>query len=451
MPTFQYFSERIPSETGRYHHVDNGNVYIVNFTPNDATLLAGHKAAIERLVVPFIVRATKFLGPAAYHLNVTGSASATGTAEHNYNLGTQRAYNAAAYAIRAFEEIKRRDATLDRTSLYPSAATIGAEKSKPIADRWGWATRDLIEKNQSFFRGAVFKLKADLQHAPDANVFQIREIYYFKFQKITEEAPALIKKLEDWLSNPIVKSIARDLFAKLIKPMMDALSTAGKAVSHLVTYTIPSKVDYCFEIKDYRDRHAMYRYTGIEHKDSLGLGAFLKFFSGLFAIVKHLITIAKGISHVQNYAEKLERLPDELIDKAALEIEHLASKRYAALFRSIVEKLRNNTLQDFMAVPASDWAPFRFHDDSPGHDVAMLHGAAKRNSVDAGFRSAVHLDFGGHTPNSWSNYKAHAQIISQFSFSKGVFGIGFSTGSLILVKGPFAGDAVVGNGTIVTG
>ena len=44
----------------------------------------------------------------------------------------------------------------------------------------------------------------------------------------------------------------------------------------------------------------------------------------------------------------------ETIDKAANKIEQLSSKRYAQLFRTMVDKLRSNAIQDFFAVPASD-------------------------------------------------------------------------------------------------
>ena len=449
--SLQYFTEELRYETGKYHHVEKGNVYVVNFTPNSSTLLSAHKAVIDRLIVPFLVKATKHLGPAEYSLNVLGSASATGTAEHNYELGAQRAYNAALYAIRGFDEIKRHDAELAGMTIYPTAGTIGSEKSKPIAAHWGWATRDQIEKNQAFFRGAVFKFKADIQHPPNANIYFIREIYYFKFKKVSEEAPALIKKIEEWLSNPIIKGIVDIGFGKLIKPLLEALGAAGKAATHLITYTIPSKVDYCFEVKDYRDRHALYRYTGVEHKDSLGLSTLLSLISGLSALIKYLVTLAKGIASVQKIADALEKLPDELINKIAEQIEKIASKKYADLFRSLVDKLRNNSIQDFLAVPASPWSPFRFYDESPEHDVALLQGAAKRTSVDAGFHSAVHLDFGGHPPNSWTQYMAHAIIISDFSLTKGIFGFGSSTGSFILVQGPYYGDIAIGSGAVVTG
>ena len=94
---------------------------------------------------------------------------------------------------------------------------------------------------------------------------------------------------------------------------------------------------------------------------------------------------------------------------------------------------------------------FKFHDNSPEHKVAQLAGAAKRVAVDAGFRSAVHVDFGGYVFNSWADFAAHAQIISPYSIGRGLFGMGFSSGMFILIQGPYVGDISVGGGQVVTG
>jgi len=83
--------------------------------------------------------------------------------------------------------------------------------------------------------------------------------------------------------------------------------------------------------------------------------------------------------------------------------------------------------------------------------VAALAGPAKRNSVDALMHSAVHVDFGGFVANSWTNFLAHAVIISKFSLERGIFGVGFSNGTFSLVKGPYGADVDVGVGNVVTG
>ena len=233
---------------------------------------------------------------------------------------------------------------------------------------YGNPTRDQIEKNQAFFRGAVFKFKAALTHPDKANTFFIREIYLFKFQKITEPAPAALQTLDKLMSIPVVKEIVDKVFGQIIAPVM-----------------------------------------------------------------------------------KAHKLTDEFVEKIATGFESTVSKEFADSFRRIAKRLRNDSIVNFVISPGSDWAPFQFHDQSPSHKVAALAGPAKRNSVDAAMHTAVHVDFGGFVANSWTNYLAHAVIISKFSLKRGMFGVGFSNGTSILVRGPYGGDAEVGVGNVITG
>jgi hypothetical protein len=89
---------------------------------------------------------------------------------------------------------------------------------------------------------------------------------------------------------------------------------------------------------------------------------------------------------------------------------------------------------DNLTIPTSDWTPFMFHDRSPKHRVTEGVGAARRTSVDLGFKSEVDLDFGGALPNNWIDYNASARIITPFRYANSLWGYAQARGQMTLIS-----------------
>src|SRR5262249_26315785 len=155
-------------------------------------------------LVPFIERAVKRLGPGGYELLIHGSASATGSSEHNFELGARREHSVSAEVIRQFEENKRKDTSLAPYELIPSFLNHGDEEAlkDPLLNGAKRQGNRKVEKVQAIFRSAIFNFRAEQRKK--SSTFFIREIYFFKFEKIAQPMPEILKQIDDALDNAFI-------------------------------------------------------------------------------------------------------------------------------------------------------------------------------------------------------------------------------------------------------
>jgi hypothetical protein len=437
------YDETLPSERGRYHIVEGGNLYLIDFAVDKTDLRPEHKDQIETKVAPFIMRAVRRLGPGSYLLHVVGSASATGTNDNNMTLGLGRAYNAAMHAIREFEKKQKADPTLQGIELDPATESVGDLISTQEAKLLKLPGGQRTEKAQPHFRAAMFRFTAGLKHPQVSVIFHIRELYVFKFKKIEEPLPKVLKDIDDLLDKPIVKFFIDEAISAIIKRYFGSVPFVAIA-QHMVSFMIPRNTDYCFEVKDYRDTHTLYRFNGIAHKDSLGLLEVISLVSKVWGAIKALSNAIKHVKDLYKYLEVFVKTADDMTAQIITKVRGVAGDNVADALQMAFKMIKDGTLFNAVSAPGSDWTPFKFHDGGQDHNVAQLEGPARRNSVDAGMFSSVDIEFGGYVPNNWTDYNAEARIISPFSIRNGLFGVGHAQGSFIRLRGPYRGDLPIG-------
>ena len=155
----QFYKGELSASGDKYHYTQNNQLYIL-FDTNESTILPGHEKVIREKVVDFMVRAVRALGPDPdYKLKVLGMTSATGDQEYNSTLAGKRAYNAAMCAIKNFEKLQPGDPTLAGTSITPVVEVLADRYSAFDNRLMRYGSRARIEKNQGFFRSAVFAFK----------------------------------------------------------------------------------------------------------------------------------------------------------------------------------------------------------------------------------------------------------------------------------------------------
>ncbi len=416
-------------------------------------LVPEHKSFIEKTMVPFIGRALKRLGPGTYQLIIHGSASATGQTDHNFDLGARRASAVSSETIRLFEEQKKSDASLARFTLTPSILDHGDEDAEqdPLlagARRHG---KSQVEKVQAIFRSAIFNFRAQQSHK--SATFQIREIYFFKFKKVEQDLPLVLKEIDDFLDKPLPGFIFGILRDKLLDPIKKALGEVGFLAGHVVGFLIPRTADYCFEIKDSLGEHALYRFNGVEQKDSFGVLDLISFVTKLLGVIEALEKAAtaagKGSAIAKklfSIAEALSKVTDELIDKAFPIVEGVFGRDTAQQLKNIFLELRKGSRKLFetISVPGSRFTPFRFHDNQADHDVKQLSAPARRIAVDAGFHSSVEIFFGGSASPSSIAFKAEAHILTGFLVKNSLFAFGTADGIFIPLKLGYIVDVTPG-------
>ncbi len=389
-----------------------------------------------------------------------GSASATGSSEHNFELGARRAGSVSAEVIRLFEEDKKKDPSLVPFQLLPAFLNHGDEEANndPLLKGARKQGNNKVEKVQAIFRSAIFNFRA--AQANKSATFLIREIYFFKFKKIEQSMPAVLKQIDDALDNPVIKFVVDQAISQALKSVMRALGSIGAIASHLVTFSIPKTVDYCFEIKDSLKDHALYRFNGVEHKDKFGIMDVISFITKVIGFLKALERVAKVLGTTSDIGKKivsaakaLSKVSDDLIDKAmpflglhlgrdmALEVK----KAFLAVrggVRSVIEVI---------SVPGSPFTPFRYHDGQADHDVKQLAQAAKRIQVDVGFFSRVDISFGGSASIRSTAFAAEASIVTGSILFNSFFAFGTASGLFIPVKLGYLDDIAPGAFDPVTG
>jgi hypothetical protein len=436
------FSESMAEQRTKYLVVLSHTVFFC-FDVNQSTLLPEHATFLKTTMVPFIGRALKRLGPGTYQLIIHGSASATGPTDHNFDLGSERATAVSDAAIKLFEEQKKTDPSLSPFSLTPSIIDHGDEDAEddPLLAGARKHGNDRVEKVQAIFRSAFFNFRAAQGHK--SAIFQIREVYFFKFKKVEQDLPAVLKAIDDFLEKPVQGFVFGILKDKILDPVKKALGEVSILAGHMIGFMIPSTVDYCFEIKDSLKEHALYRFNGVEHKDEFGLVEVIGFITKLIGVIKALEAVAKGAGTASGIAKKifsaaqgLSKVTDELIDKVFPLLEENLGHDTAQQIKDLFLQLRQGTQTFFstISVPGSDFTPFRYHDNQADHDVKQLADPARRVAVDAGFHSSVDISFGGSASPTSTAFKAEAHIVTGFQIRNALFSFGTADGVFIPVN-----------------
>jgi hypothetical protein len=446
------YSESMPEETSRYLIVLPHAVFFC-FDTDQYTLLPKHTNFIEHTMVPFIGRALKRLGPGSYDLMIHGSASATGPTDHNFELGARRATNVADYTIQQFEKQKKSDPSLVPFTLNPNILNHGdedsdADPSLPGARKMG---NSQVEKVQALYRCAMFPFRAEQTNK--SSIFQIREIYYFKFTKIEEDLPTILREIDDFLDKPVPGFVFGQLKDRILAPVKEALGSVGFLANHMIGYMIPKTVDYCYEIKDSLNDHALYRFHGSEHKDDFSAFDVISFATKLMGAIKALETISKGTGLAANVAQKiygaadgLNKITDDLINLVYPYLEKTLGTETARQVKQLVISLRggSRTLFSSLTIPASPFTPFRYHDRQADHDVKQLDKPARRNLFGAAYNTVVDLSFGGSASYTSIAWMAEAHIVSGFSIRNSLAAWGVSDGMLIPIKLGYLKDVAPG-------
>ncbi len=453
------YSESMPEEISKYLVVVPHAVFFC-FDRDQSTLMPKHTNFIETTMVPFIGRALKRLGPGTYDLMIHGSASATGPTDHNFELGARRATNVADYVIRQFEKKKKSDPSLASFSLNPAILNHGDEDSEedpslPGARRLG---NGEVEKVQALFRCAMFPFRAE--QTKKSSTFFIREIYYFKFDKIEEDLPTILREIDDFLDKPVPGFVFGQLKDRILKPVKDALGEVGMLAGHMIGYMIPKTADYCYEIKDSLNDHALYRFHGSEHKDDFSAFDVISFVTKLMGAIKALETISKGTGLAADVAKKIyaaadgmNKITDDLVNLVYPYLEKTLGADAAKEVKRLVLSLRSGsrTLFSNLTIPGSPFTPFRYHDRQADHDVKQLDKPARRYLFGAAYNTVVDLSFGGSASYTSTAWMAEAHIVSGFSIRNSLAAWGISDGVFLPVKLGYLVDVAPGFSNPVTG
>lgn len=423
------YSETLPEKRSKYVVVTGRAVFFC-FDVNKSAVLGDHVNYIRDSALPFIERALKRLGPGTYDLNIIGSASATGSHDGNMDLSAARAGGIAREIIRQFEADKKRDPKLAVYDLQPAVSSNGDEEAEkdPLLSGARKKGRPMVEQVQAIYRSAVFRFSAGQDNK--SATFQIREIYFFKFEKMEEDLPQVVKDIQKFFDqHKVIKFFGEQLIDKLMKPVWEALGSLGSIAKHMVTFMVPKQVDYCFEIKDSLKDHALYRFNGAEQSDSLGILDAIGFvtkvmgmISALEKVAKDLGAASKDVGKILGLLKKASEVSDELIAKLMPIVEKTFGREVAQAIKQGFLQLRSGLRLAFSAisVPGSDWHPFRYHDGQADHDIKQLDKPARREAIQIAFKSRVDISFGGSaSTQSWA-WMAQASIFS-FSIIRNAF------------------------------
>ncbi len=456
---FSSFEGSIPDSQDEYHIAGDGFVRLINFAVNHTELRPQHYPIVDQKLIPFLLAATKALGPGDYKLRCVGTASATGSFDGNAVLSDGRALNAAKYAIKSFEaQVATNPHVADcKLTPDPKPAADTAAREDVIARKL--APND-VERKQNHFRAAMFILSAGKKHPKGSEIFQIREIYLFKFTSKEEPLPDALKHIKQVIENKslilkVAKKLSRlkplveriELFSKTLD---NALGPEGKLALIMIKFMIPQEMDSCYEIKNSANIHALYRMNGSGNRLSFGLTDMLDIVAESIAATKGVIKAIKSVLGAPKSLDKtvqfLEKFNKEL-HTDAVEFAGTFGPGFAEFVDVVLTMAENGVTARAMFAPSSPFVPFVFHDRTAKHQVAQLSGPARRTVFGAAFNEAVDIEFGGFVPNNWRAFQAEAKITRII-----VDLVEIETsphGSFSLLKGNYSDDLIVGPTDIV--
>jgi hypothetical protein len=459
---FSEWEGSLPESEDAYHVAGDGYLRLINFGVNHPELQPQHKPIIETKLIPFMLSATKSLGPGEYHLRCRGTASATGTFDNNARLSDGRAMNAANYAKEAFEK---------QASKYPHVASckIIVGIKDVIAGADGDAEDDVrhrhlapqeIEAKQAHFRSAQFFLNARKLHGKGAAIFQIRELYLFNFKSKAEPLPEALQRIQQAIAaapvlkfflsrTPLIKGILAKI-SDFSTTVSNALGPEGKIAIIMIKFMIPDEIDACYEIKNSENNHALYRFNGTGNKTSTGILDILSLLAEAVSAMKGAVKAISTIAGLPGKADKSVQFIEKYITdlhKDAVDFARTFGPGFATMVDQFLTLTENGVTAKALFAPASGWVPFMWHDRSAKHLLTDPDGkSARQNTFGAAFNQVVDIEFGGPVPNNWSDWQAEAKIKRNIV---DLLAIETAGGSFYLLKANYLMDLTVGPTEIV--
>ncbi|BBU32157.1 hypothetical protein BTHE68_58910 (plasmid) [Burkholderia sp. THE68] len=457
---FTDFSGSLPDSQDAYHIAGDGIFKLINFAVGVGELREEHKRLIEAKLVPFLLAATKALGPGDWHLLCVGMASASGSFSMNEQLSDRRAKSALRHAIDAFNSHSATEPHVKNCTLFGNPHGDGKIEASIDAVEHHIKSYE-IDRKQARYRAALFILGARKEHPKGSSTFQIREIYLFNFKTKEEPLPVVLKRLKQFYdSNSVLLLIGKrfralapliEKFSLFMTNIDKALGPEGVVAKMMIKFMIPEETDACYEIKNSEGNHALYRFNGLGHKLEIGIMTLLEFVSEAIAAMKGVIKVLGVISKVPGSADKavqsIESIMHDFHTQAVL-VARQVGDNFAELVDIILTMTENGVTAKAAFAPSSLWCPFRFHDGSANHQVVEPnHRSAQRNVFGAVSHQVVNLDFDGGVTNDWRNFNAEVKITRVIP---NVLDIETAkSGFLYLLKGNYPFDTVVGPTNIV--
>jgi hypothetical protein len=457
---FQDFEGSLPDSEDSFHVAGDGFLRLTNFVVNVSSLRDEHRKIIEKKLLPFLLAATKALGPGEYNLLCLGSASATGTFARNGVLSDERAENSAEYAIALFNQQAPMNPHVSTCVLKPLSKPLADSEAREDVIARHLAPQD-IEIKQAAFRAATFILHARRKNPKGSEIFQIRELYLFKFKSKAEPLPAALDRLQKVVaSKSILTFFAKRI--KLLKPIVEslekflsevtaALGPEGKLAVIMIKFMIPDEMDSCYEIKNSVNNHALFRMNGTGNKFSFGISDLLGLLAEAIAAMKGIVKAVNTVQGLPGSADKAVQfvekfLPD--LHAKAVEFARTFGDGFADAVDAFLTMSENGVTSRAIFAPSSDFVPFVFHDRTGNHFVTEPGGReARRNVFGAGFNEVVDVDFGGAVANNWTDFQASAKIKRKIVDLLEIESV--NHGTFFLLKGNYPSDLVVGPTNVV--
>lgn len=441
--SFELYSESLKDEEGKDYAVDGGNLFLFNFKPGSDQPLSEHFQQIDEKVVPFCHRAISKLGntkTAKWMLTVMGQASATGMSDRNMVLARNRALMAAEYAVASFNDYwSRNEPDLLLPILVPNYHIVGDKYSRRDKVCVNGAPQLQMEARQGEFRSASFIFKAASPKSKGPVTGSIRKLLGAEF-KLETTPIQTIKEVFEGFGTIAMKTMKE--FGGEAGKLSQILAIIGPLLTvggHLLSYAIPKKCLYGYEVRDKHRAAAVYKFSGQENSDFVDLGEVCSLFAKLDALqklVNRLKTLSKAAEAVELADASLKML--QLKDALAKATVRATSGMFGQRAGDVMARLLDNydALQNGAMIPVSDWGVFQFHKAATTNSIQNLSGEATREVSNMGYFSREYLNFGGIVPGSVTGYTAMADISTGFDPSINKFmGGGFGTGTMTIVTG----------------
>jgi hypothetical protein len=457
---FQDYEGSLPDGESPFYVAGDGFLRLINFKVDESKLQPQHEAIIKKELVRFLLAATKALGPGEYKLRCVGSASATGSFDRNAVLSDERAYNAAEFAIESFQKEAPTNPHVSTCKLIPDP--------KPTADTAAQAdvlerhiAHSDIEKKQAHFRAAQFVFSARRNNPKGSQIFQIREIYLFKFTSKSEPLPAALERIKQAVASKTVLSffLKRVKFIKAILERLEgfltlvtsALGPEGKLATIMINFMIPEEMDSCYEIKNSVNNHALFRMNGTGNKMSFGVSDILELIAESISAMKGVVKAIKTIQGLPASADKSVQFIEKFVKDLhsdAVELARSFGDGFAEAVDVFLTMSENGVTSRAMFAPSSGFVPFTFHDHTANHQVTEPGGReARRNVFGVAFNEAVDLEFGGPVANNWTDFQAQVKIKRLIVDILEVETL--SNGTFFQLKANYPSDIVIGPTNIV--
>jgi hypothetical protein len=457
------YSGSFPDSEDEYHVADGmaGVVRLINFGVDSAIVLVQHKHVVDKIVTPFLIQATEFLGPGTYDLRCIGLCSATGSFAHNHGLSYSRATAALEYTINSYNSQKLAIPAIARCLINPKPIPDGKIEASIDQVKRHIAYYDL-ERKQAHYRAVQFYLSAGREEPTDSTIFQIRSINLFKFESKSEPLPAVLKDIETVAKKlPTIEWILKRAgkILPLVAKLMDFVELVGKALGWegqlamiMIQWSIPKDIDACYEMKNWLSVHALYRFNGSGHQFDFGILDFLGLIGEVVATVKGTIAVLKKIHNLPKQLESVVDQAEKFIPEfhqKAVEFANDIDSEFGQLVDSLLTAAENNVSVDAALLPSSKFFPYQHHDRKASHVVTEYDGKrARRNVFGVPTRQVDDVEFGGAVPNNWQDFQAEAKIVM---LTPNFVNFETSDGSLVLLKGNYMTDLEVGPLKVVTG